>query len=342
MFSNAPSAPWRAALPGLLALALLTGPAAHAENPAPAPPPPGTARYLIGGDSRNDVNHVIPWAFDQSKRRGASAFIFLGDMELTPELDVKFQKELSLLQPVPFYPVLGNHEIDQFGVFRVGFLERLHGANPEKNFRRRFLGTKETPVKSNFGDKVVYGTDLPGGLHFIALDNVSQKGFGDSQLAWLQNDLKAARSNPGTKYIVVGMHKALAANGHTTHAMDEDGDRSKKDSAVALALFRAFHVNLIFASHLHDYVKFSQGGIESYITGGLGAPLHIAGPLSVHHVLQLDVSNSGLAVSMIPFDGPTLFSDDDDDDDDDDKEPPHGPTPTPVRRVLDWFKHIFH
>lgn len=313
----------------------LAVPLARAEDPAAQKPPAGTARYLIGGDSRDDFNHVIPWAFDQAKLRGATAFIFLGDMELTPELDAQFQDKLAQLQPIPFYPVLGNHEIDQFGVFRLGFLERLHVLNPEKAFRRRFLGTKESPVNSSFGDKVVYSLELEGGVHFIALDNVSQKGFGDSQLKWLQDDLKAARANPGTRYIVVGMHKALAANGYTKHAMDEDGARAVQDSAVALALFRAFHVSMIFASHLHDYAHFNQGGIESYITGGLGAPLHPGAASAVHHVLQLDVSGSGLAVSEIKYDGPTLFSDKDDDD--------QGPAQPHSRagRAWAWIKHIW-
>lgn len=325
------------ALPFALPAALLltAGLALRADVPPAAPPPAGTARYLVGGDSRNDVNKVIPWAFDQAKRRGAAAFIFLGDMELTPELDAIFQDKLAQLQPVPFYPVLGNHEIKQFGVFRVGFLERLHGLNPEKRFRRRFLGTRETPVQSSFKDQVVYALDLAGGLHFIALDNVSQKGFGAAQLAWLQNDLKAARANPNTRFIAVGLHKALAGNGVTTHAMDEDGAAAVKDSAVALALFRAFHVDVIFASHLHDYLKFNQGGITSYITGGLGAPLHRGAASAIHHVLQLDVTSAGLTVGMIPFDGPTLFSNIDDDDD-----AGEGKTSTP-RRIWSWVRRVF-
>ena len=129
---------------------------------APTPVPAGTVRYIIGGDSRNDASRVLPWAFAEAKARGASAFFFLGDMELTPSADTKFEKELGALDPVPFYPVLGNHEVMVFGFLSIGRGEA------EKKFRNRFLDRPRSPVKSSIPDKVVYSVDLPGGLHFIA------------------------------------------------------------------------------------------------------------------------------------------------------------------------------
>src|SRR5204863_8078302 len=115
--------------------------------------------------------------------------------------------------------------------------------------------------------------NLTGAVHFVALDNVSQRGFGADQLAWLDADLKTARADPAVKWIIVGMHKALAKNGVAKHAMDEDGDKAIADSDSAPALFLQYQVTLIVASHIHEYAKFVQGGIPSYITGGLGAPL---------------------------------------------------------------------
>jgi 3',5'-cyclic AMP phosphodiesterase CpdA len=272
--------------------------------------------YAAGGDSRDDAAGVIPWAFGEARRRQVAAFLYLGDMELSPELDGNFRTDD--LGGIPFYPVLGNHEIKLFGAFAVHWkvLDALSQAHDEREFRKRFLWKTCTPVQSAFRDKVVYSTDLPGGVHFVALDNVSQKGFGEEQHGWLAADLERAHANPLVRHIVVGMHKALARNGVTTHSMDEDCPQGLEDTEWALPLFKATGVELILASHEHLYAKFEQGGIPAYITGGLGAPLHTAsGPAAAfHHFLVLDVTDAGISVEAVPFRGdptPTPESTDD-------------------------------
>jgi 3',5'-cyclic AMP phosphodiesterase CpdA len=260
--------------------------------------PAGTTRLIVGGDSRNDSAHVLPWVFREAKARNASAFLFLGDMELTPSFDAHFRHELEILQPVPFYPVLGNHEVRVLGAFDLG-----HDA-AEKAFRKNFLETTATPVRSSLPNKVVYSVNLPGHIHFVALDNVSQSGFGKDQLDWLATDLEAARSDPEVRHIFVGMHKPLAHNGVITHSMDADGPQAQKESDDALALFVHTRVELILASHVHQFIKFTQGGIRSYITGGLGAPLNAAGPEhAFHHFLEIDVNGDRVEVNVVRFDG---------------------------------------
>jgi 3',5'-cyclic AMP phosphodiesterase CpdA len=295
----------RAALPVLYAL--LHGCASPGPPPPSVPTPvsPGSVRYVIGGDSRDDAAHVLPWAFREAKAREASAFFFLGDMELTPGFRQHFERELGLLDPVPFYPTLGNHEVRVFGFMALGT------AGAAKQFRDRFLESARTPVKSSLPDKVVYSVDLPGGVHFVALDNVSQGGFGPEQLAWLEADLESARGAFAVKHIVVGMHKPLAKNGVSTHGMDADGPEALADSEAALALFVRDKVSLIVASHVHEFAHFTQRGIPSYITGGLGAPLDHSGPEhAFHHFLQLDVSERGIQVTVVRFDGkPSVASD---------------------------------
>lgn len=262
------------------------------------PPPAGVVRILVGGDSRDDSSHVVPWAFQEARARGASAFLFLGDMEITPQIDAAFAKELAELGPVPFYPVLGNHEIKTFGFMSVGV------AGAERAFRARFLDTTRTPVRSALPDRIVYSADLPGGVHFVALDNVTENGFGAAQLAWLGDDLAKAGADPGTKHVIVGMHKPLAKNGVSTHGMDKDGPGAAADSDAALALFRKNRVSLVLASHVHQFAKFEESGIPAYITGGLGAPLDRVGPdQAFHHFLQLDVSDDAIQVSVVKFGG---------------------------------------
>jgi hypothetical protein len=130
---------------------------------------------------------------------------------------------------------------------------------------------------ADIGDAVAYSVDLEGGIHLIALDNVSRKGegFGSTQLKWLAADLDAASA--ADKIILVGMHKGLAKNPVTTHAMDEDGPNAIQDSDAALALFTnekyKKYVAMVFVSHSHMYAAYNQDGLEVRLTGGLGAPL---------------------------------------------------------------------
>src|SRR5258708_20105481 len=165
---------WCAAASGLLSVVVVLVGGVRAQESSGQLPPEGTARYMVGGDARDDWSKVVPWAFHEAKARGARGFIFLGDMELDPMLDSFFKAELQELAPIPFYPALGNHEILHFGIFSLGFVDKL--LNPEKRFRDRFLGTAETPVRSFMDDRVVYGTDLDAGVHFLAPHNLTQKG----------------------------------------------------------------------------------------------------------------------------------------------------------------------
>jgi hypothetical protein len=271
-------------------------------------PPPAIARYIAGGDSRNDAKRVLPWAFQEAKLRRATAFFFLGDMELMPGLDGHFEKELHLLDPVPFYPVLGNHEVGLFGFIKSAALQN------EADFRKRFLDTPRTPVHSSIENKVVYSVNLPGGVHFIALDNVSQKGFGDAQLAWLAKDLETARADVAVQHVIVGMHKPLAHNGISTHSMDHDGSGAVGDSEAAARLFTGARVSLILASHVHGFASYTHDGIPAYITGGLGAPLSSKAGRNgaFHHFLQIEVMPSALQVSVVRFDGGISTGDEDD------------------------------
>jgi hypothetical protein len=260
-------------------------------------------RLAIGGDSRDDRSHVVPWAFQEAHKRGAMAFVFLGDMEITSFADRFFMPRLQDLAGLPFYPVIGNHEVELFGAVRLST-----GRHAIEKFKEDFLrkpGVLLAPLQ-----QVVYSAEIGTVIHFVALDNVSRRGegFGDAQLSWLTGDLQAA--SEAKSIILVGMHKALAKNPITTHAMDEDGPRAIRESDAALALFKRYGVAMLFVSHSHMYAAYNQDGIENRLTGGLGAPL-VKGLAEsdggFHHFLLLDIPPSRdktlLRVEVVRFHG---------------------------------------
>ena len=277
-------------------------------------PPPGITRLAIGGDSRDDNAGVIPWAFKEAGRRGAKAFFFLGDLELTSAEDALFMKKLPELGDVLFYPAIGNHEVETLGFIRMTATESRERV---KAFKEKFVKAHGVNL-ADINDAVAYSADLEGGIHLIALDNVSRKGegFGPEQLKWLAADLDAA--NAAKKIILVGMHKGLAKNPVTTHAMDEDGPSAMEDSDAALALFKKYKVAMVFVSHSHMYAAYNQDGLEVRLTGGLGAPL-VKGLREAdggfHHFLLVDVARAGstppLLVQVVKFPG-SLTKDDKD------------------------------
>jgi hypothetical protein len=265
--------------------------------------PPGVIRLAIGGDSRDDRSHVLPWAFREARRRGAQAFLFLGDMEITKQADRFFAGQLADLHGTPFYPLLGNHEVEFLGAVRLP-----GNRHAVKEFKEDFLaapGVKLAPVA-----EVAYASDLEGFVHFIALDNVSN----ERRRVWRRTAGLARGRSEGRAHceelILVGMHKALAKNPVTTHAMDEDGADAIRDSDAALVLFRQYEVAMVFVSHSHMYASYNQNGVEVRLTGGLGAPL-VKGLAEAdggfHHFLLLDIpagdSKTRLPVEVVRFPG---------------------------------------
>ncbi len=278
----------------------------------------GSVRFAVGGDSRRSFDgdtsgqEVLRWAFDTANSAGARAFIFLGDMERTPPVDRYFPRDLTALAPgITFCPVFGNHE-----TLLAGAIDVYPDAAGPRRFVHDFLvgcvGPAQMPLLAERASRgrVFYAVDLPGDVHFVALDNVSPAlGFGAAQLAWLEQDLASAHARG--KRIMVAMHKALAGNGVTEHSMDEDQiaadpGRVWREAAVARSLFARNEVALVLASHEHGYWEHAErygGGrpIRSFITGGLGAPLEqCAGPdHAFFHLLLVDVSAEGIQVTTV-------------------------------------------
>ena len=68
--------------------------------------------------------------------------------------------------------------------------------------------------------------------------------------------------------IPVGMHKALAKNPITTHAMDEDGPSAIRDSDAALALFKRYGIAMLVKGLVEADGAFHHFVLVDVLPGG--------------------------------------------------------------------------
>lgn len=104
-----------------------------------------------------------------------------------------------------------------------------------------------------------------GGVHFIALDNVSdpRARLGDEQLQWLSADLGGLdKSRP----IVVLTHRPL-------FDLAADWDWATPDGDKAIEMLRPFNSVVVLYGHIHQVNHHTTGNIEHHSAMGLMWPL---------------------------------------------------------------------
>lgn len=178
-----------------------------------------------------------------------------GDDALANRMWDEFEK-VSAKCGKPFMVVPGNHDVV--------------GGNQEKIYLGRF-------------GRLYYAFDYKG-AHFVVLDS-DQKGhpsaISPGQLAWLQNELAAAKV-AGSAPIFVFIHKPLW-----------------EESAGDFDWYKQVHpllsengVAAVFAGHDHRYADYgAKDGVHYYVSGGAGAPLEKGSLLtgSFHHYVEVAV-----------------------------------------------------
>ncbi|HYL89610.1 MAG TPA: metallophosphoesterase [Burkholderiales bacterium] len=107
------------------------------------------------------------------------------------------------------------------------------------------------------------------GVHFIALDNVSDPhgAIGDEQLAWLKSDL--ATQKPDGR-IVVLTHRPL-------FPLYPQWDWATKDGAQAIAALMPYQHVTVFYGHIHQENHFKTAHIEHHSAKSLIFPLPAPG-----------------------------------------------------------------
>lgn len=137
------------------------------------------------------------------------------------------------------------------------------------------------------------------GVHFIALDNVSDSGarLGEKQLAWLEADLaKLAKDAP----IVVLTHRPL-------FDLVPKWDWATRDGAQAIALLTPYTNVTVFYGHIHQEHHHMSGHIPHHAAKSLIFPLPAPGSQDKRTPLpwNADKPFQGLGFREIDVDGKT-------------------------------------
>jgi hypothetical protein len=153
-----------------------------------------------------------------------------------------------VLSRTPFYPILGNHDL---GVI----------SGSERRFEDVFV--IDRPADCPPG-AAWYSFDFAG-VHVVALD--SNRYSDDRQLAWLEEDLGAARAR-GARAVVVAAHHGPYSRG------PHGGEPIAAERYVPLLARHGAAV--YFSGHDHVYQRGEMWGLPYVVTGGGGAPLYPA------------------------------------------------------------------
>ena len=197
----------------------------------------------------------------------------------------------ELIQRVPFYPVLGNHEQDARFYYDYVSL-------PEPEFHYEFT----------WGD-----------VHFLMLDSNREVGPGSRQFAWLEERLAASES----LWRIVAFH-------HPPYSSDENdyGDRWRGPGSQGdlrtrelVPLFDRYEVDLVWNGHIHSYERtwplfagrpVDASGTTYLVTGCGGGGLETPGPVRPpfqnnvrrgHHYCMVAVNGRTLEFKAFGLDG---------------------------------------
>jgi hypothetical protein len=158
--------------------------------------------------------------------------------------------------------------VSQLKVKEVRFMPGEHDASLDRG-----------EAYQEFFGKLNYTFDHKG-VHFIALDNVSDPGasLGAEQLAWLQQDLKQLR--PDTPIVVLA-HRPL-------FDLYPQWDWATRDGAAAVELLQPYKNVTVFYGHIHQEHHHQTGHIMHHAAKSLIFPLPAPGSVPKRIPLSWD------------------------------------------------------
>lgn len=200
---------------------------------------------LVHSQTVPDVLRTVAAAGDRAVLGVACGDIMYDDLSLYPEWERAVQR-----MGVPFYQVIGNHDLDYTS--------------------RTDEGASET-FRSRFGP-TAYSFDV-GAIHYVVLDNVFWHGAGylgyvDSrQLSWMAADLATIERG---RTVVLLMHIPALST------MDERRSNAKQPGAASSVMNREAIYKLlepfkayIVSGHQHEMEHVHEGGPQHIVAGAV-------------------------------------------------------------------------
>jgi hypothetical protein len=251
---------------------------AHGE--AHTLPAHGAYSFVVYGDTRQGgdaagqlVQRIVAEQPDFVVHTGD--FVRKGDDE--DAWRTSFAEQAPLLSSLPFFPVLGNHEVwgDVGGQYAQKFFAALRGPR-------------------------YYAFRLKNAM-FIVLDGNAP---GEAQTAWLHERLEEGSR---TTHTFVFVHQPPFSLG--------DHCGSAPAQAEWVRLFEHYRVRAVFAGHDHAYERMERNGVKYFVTGGGGAPLYDEQACAdydraakrvykaAYHYLRVRVRGDEVEVAALPLDG---------------------------------------
>ncbi len=243
-------------------------------------------RILAYGDSRSNPA-VHEQIVNQALEYNPDIALHTGDLVVNGKNLARWEPEFfapaaDLLQQIPIYPVLGNHE-------------------RESGYYYEFF-----PLHEN---KHYWSADY-GMVHIIGLNTGVATDPESEQYQWLEADLNA---NVDQQWTIVILHYPMF-HVHPIRPVYEFRYHWQP-------LFEKYGVNLVFSGHDHYYLRnhpIGHGGsgktpVTHITTAGGGAPLYKIKPQpfmavsqSIHHFTMLEVSAEKIEGEAIDLDGNTI------------------------------------
>lgn len=187
------------------------------------------------------------------------------------------------------YPALGNHEFAQCAEEQC--LDRWWQAFPELRGRRWY--------------SVALGSKVLG----IALDSDVSLLPGSAQRTWLENEIAALGRK--VRFVLIVMHHPPVADEQSGRQADHNPRTNERSLAEYLSTVapRSAARFAVCAGHIHNYERFTEGGVVYLVSGGGGAtPYEVEraradqyqrGEFPNYHYVRFDIRRDRVVGEMI-------------------------------------------